>query len=292
MVRIVSELPTAVRQIRRRYGARDRQGEYAGLLGAAGDAGFELMSLAGFHARSSLDRAPRGRWLALRHDVDICDPVGNEAFRAIEVEAGARSTFYFRWSTVGAHERLIQRLLQDRFEVGYHFEEAATVAKRRGLASRPAVEARRDEIADLMRHNCATFRERWNPDLQSIASHGDWANRRLGFANNEFVTPELLAACGLQFEAYGDEILGRVAAYVSDVATPPQVWTGGYGLIDALRDERAPICLLTHERRWHTNRRASATADFDRLRDEIVYRWRRRRARRSPSVIGPEADTA
>lgn len=229
MMRIARGLPTAALQARRRYGGRDRRGDYAGLLRAARDAGFELVSLADFHARSSPGSAPLGRWLALRHDVDICDPAGNEAFRTIELEAGARSSFYFRWSTAEAHERLIQRLLRDRFEVGYHFEEAATVAKRRALASRPAVEARRDEIADLIRRNCATFRERWNPDLESISSHGDWANRRLGVANNEFVTPELLAACGLQFEAYGDAILGRVAAYVSDVARPPQEWTGGTG---------------------------------------------------------------
>lgn len=291
-MRIGGVLSTAALHVRRKYGGRDRREEYAGLLRAARDAGFELISLAHFHALSTAASAPPGRWLALRHDVDICDPAGNEAFRAIELEVGARSTFYFRWSAVEAHEHLIRRLLRDEFEVGYHFEEAATVAKRYALASRPAVEARRDEIADMMRRNCETFRERWNPDLASISSHGDWANRRLGFANNEFVTPELLAACGLQFEAYGDEILGRVAAYVSDVARPPQEWTGGYGLIEALGDGRAPICMLTHERRWHVNRKASAAADVDRLRDELAYRWHRRRARLSRRSVAPEADTA
>jgi len=290
MRRIGGGLPTAA--LRVKYGGRDRRVEYAGLLRAARSAGFELMSLADFNARSTLDSAPPARWLALRHDVDICDPVGNEAFRAIEMEAGARSTFYFRWSTVGAHEDLIRRLLRDEFEVGYHFEEAATVAKRHALTSRPAVEARREEIADLTRRNCATFRERWNPDLASISSHGDWANRRLGFSNNEFISPELLTDCGLRFEAYGDEILGRVTAYVSDVATPPQEWTDGYGLIESLRDGHASICMLTHERRWHVNRRASVTADVDRLRDELAYRWRRRRARLSRRDAAPEADTA
>lgn len=261
------------------------------MLRAARDAGFELMSVADFHVRSIVGSAPPGRWLALRHDVDICDPVGNEAFRAIELDAGARSTFYFRWSTVAAHGDLIRRLLRDDFEVGYHFEEGATVAKRHALASRQAVEARRSEITELLRRNCEVFRDRWNPDLVSISSHGDWANRRLGFANHEFVTPELLAACNLHFEAYGDEILGRVAAYVSDVATPPQEWTGGYGLLEALRDGRAPICMLTHERRWHVNRKASAAADLDRLRDELAYRWRRRRVRRSRRAVARESDT-
>lgn len=280
-MRIASAVPTVALQVRRRYGGRDRGDQYAKLLRAAGEAGFVSVSLADFHARSSQGETLAGRWLALRHDVDICDPAGNEAFRTAEVEAGARSTFYFRLSTVRAHARLIERLLGDRFEVGYHFEEAATVAKRHALASRSEVQGRRAEIADLIRSNCAMFRERWNPNLESIASHGDWANRRLGVTNNEFVTSELLAACGLRFEAYGEPILGRVAAYVSDVATPPAEWARGYGLTDALQDGRSPICLLTHERRWHLNRKASVAADADRLFDEIAYRWRRQRVRSS-----------
>jgi hypothetical protein len=274
-------LRSTVRNVRRNYGGSDRRHEYEELMRAATEAGYELLPLARFHAeRASAGQRTR-RLLALRHDVDIRDPSGNEAFFKAELAVGARSTFYFRLATADAHRTLIRRLLSEGFEVGYHFEEAAAVAHRYGLRSRSAVDARSGEIRDLFRRNCDLFRGSWNPSLVSAASHGDWINRRLGFSNNEFVSAELLRECGLAFEAYGAEILGDVDVYVSDVASPPDHWSGGYGLADALRDGRDPICMLTHERRWHISRRASALADAGRVLEGLRYRWHQRWPSRS-----------
>jgi hypothetical protein len=271
-------IPGAARTIGRRIGQdcglRDRREEYGQSLRAACDAGYRLISLADFHAQALAGDDPNRRVLALRHDVDIRDVTGNEAFFAVERAIGARSSFYFRRSTAGVHARLIRQLLDAEFEVGYHFEEAAVIAKRDGLRSRAEVMRRREEIEESFRHNCAMFRHRWNPQLQSVAAHGDWINRRLTFTNEEFVSPALLATCGLSFEAYGDDILGRADVYVSDVATPPLRWKDGYGLADAVRDARAPIYLLTHERRWHTARAVTLVADLDRLMDEFRYQAR------------------
>ena len=247
---IASSLAAAGRVARRRYAGRDGLGEYARILRSTAEAGYELISLAEF------------------------DVPGNQVFYELELAAGARSTFYFRWSTARAHERLIGRLLADGFEVGYHYEEGATIAKRRCLSNRAAVEARRDEIADLMRWRVAEFRRRWNPDLGSAASHGDWINRRLRFTNAEMAAPELLAECGLAFEAYGEAILGRADTYVSDVATHPSVWRDDYSPNLAVADGHRRICVLTHERRWHANLAAGVDADMRRIADEASYRLR------------------
>jgi hypothetical protein len=279
----LASLRATARTVARHYGGRDRLSEYGRLIRTATGAGYEAVTLGRFHEDAAAGPWPVGRRLVLRHDVDIRDPVGNEAFYAAELAAGARSTFYFRLSTVEAHRPLIGRLLRDGFEVGYHFEEAATVARQYGLGSRAAVEERRDQIHDLFRRNCELFRASWNPGLVSVASHGDWINRRLGFVNHEFVSRELLQECGLAFEAYSTEILDRVDVYVSDVASPPAYWSGGYGLADALRDGRDPICMLTHERRWHVDRRASLSADTARTIEGVRYRWHRRRPGRTPN---------
>jgi hypothetical protein len=267
----------AVRQVRCRYGGSDRAGEYARLLRAGLDAGYEFVSLAEFAARTRTSVEERPRLVALRHDVDIADVQGNRAFHQLELAAGARSTYYFRWTTARAHERLIDRLVADGFEVGYHYEEAATVAKRRGLTSEASVEAHRDEIADLMRWRTAEFRRRWNPALASASSHGDWINRRLGFSNDQLVDADLLADCGIAFEAYGDAILGRADVYVSDVAPCPAAWRDDYGLEAAIADGHRWICILTHERRWHVGRAARLDADVRRAADEVGYRLRSRR---------------
>jgi hypothetical protein len=269
---LVAPTRTIVRRVRDNYGGRDRRTEYSDLLTSARDAGYDLVSLGEFHARNRRVDGLVGRLLALRHDVDIRDVKGNETFWTIERAVGARSTFYFRRSTAEAHKFLIRQLLRDGFEVGYHFEEAAAFAKQHRLQSREEVLRRRVEIQEAFRRNCETFRARWNPDLASIASHGDWINRRLAFANHEFLSPQLLEECGLLFEAYGDDILARADVYVSDVGRLPDRWAGGYGLADALEETRHPIYVLTHERRWFANRRANAEADLGRIADGLRYR--------------------
>lgn len=257
------------------HSTKNRSDEYSGLLAAAQRAGYELVGLADFHERVTSE-AEDWRVLALRHDVDIRDVEGNNAFYGIEAALGARSTYYFRMSTAGVHADLICRLLRSGFEVGYHYEEGATIAKRHGLASRAAVEERRGEITALFRHNCEEFRGRWNPGLSSVASHGDWINGRLEFANHAFVTRALLAECGLRFEAYADDLMRRFDVYVSDAAQYPGRWAKGYGVDEAIRDGHRRICLLTHERRWHTNLRAGLTADVARAADGVRYEWNRR----------------
>lgn len=247
----------------------DRLAEYEVLLERARSLGYALRSLVEFD--SNPDSTAPTRCMAIRHDVDIADVAGNEAFHAIEQRLGARSTFYFRLSTARAHETLIHRLLGTGFEVGYHFEEAATVAQRHRLRDREAVLRRRDEIVGLFRQNCMAFRRRWNPDLASVASHGDWLNRRLGVTNNEFLTDDILADCGLRFEAYGQRVMGRAEVYVSDVASAPARWARGYGLDDALQAARSPIYLLAHERRWHAAPLAAVRADAERAFAAVRY---------------------
>ena len=256
------------------YVGRDRGLEYRSTLARAVEAGYELTSLMEFHAQTGTVGNRDHRLIALRHDVDITDVAGNEAFYLSELAMGARSTFYFRLSTVSTHASLIRRLLADGFEVGYHFEEAASLAREAAFDRRSSVELLGSTIADRFRRNCDMFRVRWNPGLSSVSAHGDWVNRRLGFTNQEFVGPDLLSECGLRFEAYGPDLLGRVDAYVSDVAVPPSQWTGNYGLEDALGDRHTRICVLTHERRWHVNRRAAATADLNRMASGVAYSWR------------------
>ena len=212
------------------------------------------------------------RILALRHDIDVVDVAGNEAFLAAETAVGATATYYLRLATAPAHAGFVGRLHDAGFEVGYHYEEAATLAKRIRARDRAAVDAQRAAVEAAFRGNVDRFRARYAPDLRSVASHGDWMNRALGFRNNEFVTPELLTACGLDFEAYDASVLGRADAYVSDVATPPAVWADGLGLVEAIarridphRDAH-PRAAVAHDRL------ASLRSDATRLFEGLAAR--------------------
>ncbi len=252
-----------------------RANEYGELLARSNELGYRLVSMTQFdQLRRSGGLEQDGRYLAIRHDVDIGDVRGNEAFHRLEVLHGAHATYYFRLRTAHVHAGFIARLRRDGFEVGYHFEEAATIAKRLGLRNRAEVLTRGEEIIGAFRANVASFRSRWNPDLASVASHGDWINRRLGVVNNEFVGPGLLDELGLAFEAYQADLHAAFDVYVSDVATSSSRWWRDYGLADALREGRPRIYLLTHERQWHGSPIVKTRENVDRLVDEAVYRLR------------------
>jgi hypothetical protein len=249
----------------------DRAAEYASLLHAARAAGYTFVTVRELDARRRAATGPPDELLiALRHDVDIRNPAGNEMFHALETAAGAVSTTYFRLSTVTAHAKLIPRLLAAGFEVGYHFEEGATIAKRFRLRSREQVFARKHEIDDLFIRNCAAFRERWAPDLVSVSSHGDWVNRRLGFLNRDLIDADVLRRARIGFEAY-EPHLSAGGAYVSDVADDPRGWANDLSLAEAIARRINPLYVLTHERRWHTNPVANLHQDAVRLLGTIAY---------------------
>jgi hypothetical protein len=259
---------------------RSRAGEYRQLLISARDLGYRMVPLSEFWRSAQEGNAGGAEpTLILRHDADLRDRVGNELFHDIEVDVGARATYYFRLGTVGVHRDLVGQLLAGGFEVGYHYEEAALIARRRGVRSREGLLERREEIVDLFLANVHLFRQRWNPDLRSAASHGDWLNRRLKTANLEFIDDGVLESARLEFEAFGHEVMSNVDVYLSDAAPAPERWRNGYGLEAALRDGRSPIYLLTHERQWHGAPATKGREDASRLVEEVDYRLRSARAR-------------
>ncbi len=252
----------------------NRGAEYESLLRRALSAGYDVIGLEEYQSR--IARGALGRpTLAIRHDVDIGNVAGDEMFLAIERRLGVSATYYFRLSTAHSHARFIESLHKAEFEVGYHFEEPATLAKRDRLQSRDAVFARRAEIATRFLENCAAIRASWAPTLHSASSHGDWVNRKLGFTNEELIDKALLAEANLAFEAYDPALLDATDVYVSDVATPPSRWAGDYSLAAAITDHKDPIYLLAHERQWHTAPVANSLANFHRAGEALRYRLHR-----------------
>ncbi len=75
----------------------------------------------------------------LRHDVDT-DPGTAAAMWDIERELGVESSYFFRLSTLAP--ALMADIAAGGSEASYHYEEVATVAKRRRLRT-PSGRARR-----------------------------------------------------------------------------------------------------------------------------------------------------
>ena len=243
---------------------------YSAFLEAARQRGYDMITLI-----DSLERFRRGTstrpCVAIRHDVDINNVAGNRRFFQVEQAQGATATYYFRLCTAPSHQALINHLLHAGFEVGYHFEEGAEVAKQRQLNTREAVFCCRDEIQEQFKNNCELFRQRYNPHLRSVSAHGDWINRHLKFSNNDLVDETLLAQCGLDLEAYNSTFKGYFNLSLTDVYLSPEIWKGENDWIDRFRGVSGSVHILAHERQWYPSPLVNMGENIKRLTETIRY---------------------
>ena len=88
-------------------------------------------------------------------------------------------------------------------EVGYHYEEIATYSKRFGLRSKQEVFQNINNIRDEFERNFVNLEKRLGFKLKTVASHGDFANRKLGIANTLILDDkELRERLSIECETY------------------------------------------------------------------------------------------
>lgn len=209
------------------------------------------------------DKAQNGRTSLARHDVDISSVSGNRQFYNIEKRHGARSTFYFRLSTIKAHKELIAELISEGFEVGYHFEEVATAVKKYGLRSKEDVYRQSSVIRDEFARNVDKFRGITGLNQISVSDHGDWANRLVGVNNRDVIPSSFMHNQGVLFEAY--DLLINQVEYLTDTQVIPPNW-------------KVPVsehfCFLAHERNWSSDPLAHWGADWNRLCEAFKFKFK------------------
>lgn len=254
----------------------DRLNEYRQLLSGILERGYGFMTMADFACSVRAGNPPEAQAALLRVDVDS-DPRGAGRMFEVERELGIRSTYYFRLSTMD--RRLAAAMAQRGTEVGYHFEEASTLARRRGLRSAADVERCRDILREHFRENVMLFGKGAGVTPRTVAAHGDFLNRKLGISNNFFIDGALLEELSIVAEAYQKWLVSRISARIAD-RPPPQNWQP-HPPQEVLKSSPAVLSLVFHPRQWVRNPWANARADLDRVLAETEYRLKRLRAGRS-----------
>lgn len=242
-----------------------RLADYSALLLRLKELGYRFCTMAEFVAASTDERSAAPVCL-VRNDVDS-DARGAGQMFDYDRNAGVCATYYFRLSTLDP--ALAARIAAHGGEVGYHFEEIATVAKRLGLRSNDEVEAHMELVRDEFRKNVALFRRRGGVPLRTVASHGDFANRRIGVPNQQLLTQALLDELGIVADAYDRRIHAGLAARFTDC--PPPRWWSPDDPVRALEHRPATVSILVHPRQWICNPAANLRVTGRRIAEDAAW---------------------
>ncbi len=250
------------------YLAGDRYHEYRRLIEQSLALGFEHWTIADLNASIAAKKiGPDAKIFVHRHDIDT-DSSGARSFFEIEKEYGIRATYYFRLRTLD--HALMHEINDYGSEVGYHYEELATYAKRHGLQYREDVLAHMDAITAEFEKNVLSLEKSLGFKIRSVASHGDFANRRTGVRNTQILkNKRLRRRLKIACESYDDQLMNFFEAYDSD-SLRRRPYEGG-SPFDAIRTKRR-ICLLTHPRHWRAAPLENTKDNFRRVADDIGWR--------------------
>lgn len=244
--------------------------EFDRLLGEIQELGYAVWSVESYWRRARAGRLSSGRrHLVLRHDVDT-DPATARRMWEIEQKRGIASSYYFRLSTVDV--KLMREIHAGGGEASYHYEEIADAIKARGLARREDVVSSMAAIRPLFRDNLSALRARTGLPMRVVASHGDWANRRLQITNRELLADAALRReMNIELETYDPAFRGGFRDLIHD-CPPPRYW-GGVDPLRAARAGSSPLHMLVHPRHWASSLSRNLTDNWNRWREE--RRWRK-----------------
>jgi hypothetical protein len=247
-----------------------RLGTYRSTLEVALAAGYEIVSVHRFWKLAMADEiGPGSRYLVLRHDIDT-DPQTGAAMWSIDGALGVRGSYYFRLSTLDV--RLMRAIHEGGAEASYHYEELASLAKERRI--RRGEEALRSlpEAQDRFRRNVERLRTVTGLPIASVASHGDFVNRRLRVPNWAILVDRgFRERLAIDVETYDDSLMRHVTSRHSD-AGDLGAWVPDEPLA-AIERGSPVVYLLVHPRQWNVNRRSNFLDDARRLREGARYSY-------------------
>lgn len=222
---------------------------YERLIVAALDMGYGQTSVRDFFNAICCGNVHDGqKVVVLRHDIDTDLRTARKLFE-LEKKYKIRSSFYFRLSTLDF--KLMREIEDYGSEASYHYEELATFAKQHRIRDAARVQARMPEIREAFMQNFHAIERRLGTKMTTVASHGDFANRKLKLNNTEVLKDQQLRdSCGIRCEAYDQALLERFDFYVAD--RPHPMYYHPSAPSDALGACQR-ICFLSHPRQFETN---------------------------------------
>jgi len=245
-----------------------RLAEYRATLGHFVEQGYQFLTVDAYASHIAKGTLwGLGPVAVLRQDVDT-DVATARAMWRIEQELGVQASRYFRLSTFDS--RLMQEIDAAGGEASYHFEEMATFAKKRRIKSAQQLRHSVDEIVPRFEDNLARMRGETGLAMTTVASHGDFVNRRLGVYNHELLAcPEVRQRLGVANEVYDAALAAPVEARYCD-RPYHQKWDAGDPRSITPSKARV-VYLLVHPRHWRASPACNLYDDAGRIWEAVRY---------------------
>jgi hypothetical protein len=260
-------MKTLLNRVYADYLMPSRLAEYESVLVQARIMGYTQLPVRDYFRALGEPASLPSRVLVHRHDIDSDLRTARKMF-ALELKHGVRATYYFRLCTLDIG--FMRAIEAAGSEASYHYEEAADYAKRHRIRSAALLRQCFPEIREEFMRNFDNVSGRLGLALTTVASHGDFANRRLNVINHELLCDQALRQrCGIECEAYDDALLRNIDMYISDRKYP--LYYRPMSPFDALgRHHR--IMFLTHPVQWETNWVDNTRCNARRLAEELAWR--------------------
>lgn len=224
----------------------NRLGVYKLYIKLAQENGYNIVPFSCFYE----ERFSNKKHLILRHDVDHITPATRKMYQ-VEKALGVRSSYYFRFSTIDL--KLIQKMIEDGFEVGLHYETMSDYAREKGITDISEVNLK--EVRNRLKNDIEKFNNMINYKSVSAAGHGDIVNTNLRYSNNMLFEDFPASYYGVEFEVYNKELYEKcISSHIMDA---PLGCNYGFSYnsnpVDAVLKGYKNIVFLTHPNHWYMN---------------------------------------
>lgn len=242
--------------------------EYEKIITTAKENGYTHISINDYFDKLISNEIGDTKYFIHRHDIDTDLRTTRKIFE-VEKKQNIKSTYYFRRSTLDIE--LMKKINQFGSEASYHFEEVATYCKDNKLKTKKEALNKIEEITSLFKANFTTIESKVGYKLTTVASHGDFVNRKLSLINNVITdNKELRKELGIKCETYDPLIKNSFNSYISDTLYPSFYRPEN---IFNIIGKHQVICLLSHPRHWESNAWINLKDNFTRVYEGLIFKF-------------------